>query len=740
MTTPAPAPVSATRSQSTWSFGAFVRHFSLFPPLAVVSLMDDNSTAFPARPAAFGPVLQDAGMNGQLWVGSSFSDDNLPDGDGDGELGCSDIPNWSLKISAAAAAAAGAGAPEARVPAASRPKGPRALKSSDSTPESLVWPSWPLSRPPVDDGTDDYLHQDAVAASRHAFGTAFAAASNDPTGPGGFHHADIQSMQETAEIAGKIVLLSRGGCGFLEKVKWAQRRGAIALIIGDNRKGGPLIQMYARGDTSNVTIPSIFVARTTGQLLAALSQPGSFLADAVDVHGKSAIKVQRTDKAYGKGRVKKIKPVDTHFVTGLSDIKVKGPEHNKLKGSENKSKVAPQTKAAAHPFEADETPGWFTRVFHWHTSEAASALHPVDPPARMASSSHKIPTAEIDKFIIGVQDWRDPDLVPTKKPTPKTQTPKKTPVHETEAAPEVPVREGLWITIAPSNETSSTLDLLLVVFISPVFTLAIVYMFVSVRDRIRDRRWRVPKSVVQRLPVRTYRRVEYSPSPVASPTPSSPRMASSPDVSTPTTPLLAPAGATEAVAEQPAVGSASGGYFGVHEALNSLAQVKMGHEARKKKDRAKKESQWQKYMGRQSECVVCLEEYEDGVSQVMSLPCGHEFHEQCITTWLTGRRRTCPICKGDVLQSLEEGASAGSYESSYTSVSTTLDEQEPASPPPQRGREPAASDELEASTFRLARSIASSLRSGIRGRVDDVEAQNGNGESSRSGNRAEGGM
>jgi hypothetical protein len=36
----------------------------------------------------------------------------------------------------------------------------------------------------------------------------------------------------------------------------------------------------------------------------------------------------------------------------------------------------------------------------------------------------------------------------------------------------------------------------------------------------------------------------------------------------------------------------------------------------------------------------------------MSLPCGHEFHVDCITPWLVTRRRTCPICKGDVVRSL----------------------------------------------------------------------------------------
>jgi hypothetical protein len=41
-------------------------------------------------------------------------------------------------------------------------------------------------------------------------------------------------------------------------------------------------------------------------------------------------------------------------------------------------------------------------------------------------------------------------------------------------------------------------------------------------------------------------------------------------------------------------------------------------------------SEWKKYMGKQVECVVCLEEYVDGVSRVMSLPCGHEFHVDCM--------------------------------------------------------------------------------------------------------------
>jgi hypothetical protein len=73
-------------------------------------------------------------------------------------------------------------------------------------------------------------------------------------------HADIQSLQESAEIAGKVVLLSRGGCGFWKKSNGCNG-GGVALIVGDDTRGGGLVTMYARGDTSNVTIPSLFTSR-----------------------------------------------------------------------------------------------------------------------------------------------------------------------------------------------------------------------------------------------------------------------------------------------------------------------------------------------------------------------------------------------------------------------------------------------------------------------------------------------
>ena len=76
------------------------------------------------------------------------------------------------------------------------------------------------------------------------------------------------------------------------------------------------------------------------------------------------------------------------------------------------------------------------------------------------------------------------------------------------------------------------------------------------------------------------------------------------------------------------------------------------------------------------ECVVCLEEYVDGESKVMSLPCGHEFHAECITPWLVNRRRTCPICKGDVVRSLQKGGSSSDDENTEPGEETADDVQE----------------------------------------------------------------
>ncbi|KAI9289424.1 hypothetical protein BC943DRAFT_73186 [Umbelopsis sp. AD052] len=45
-------------------------------------------------------------------------------------------------------------------------------------------------------------------------------------------------------------------------------------------------------------------------------------------------------------------------------------------------------------------------------------------------------------------------------------------------------------------------------------------------------------------------------------------------------------------------------------------------------------------------CVICLDDFDIG-EKVRRLPCGHEFHCECIDPWLTIKSASCPLCKHD---------------------------------------------------------------------------------------------
>jgi Ring finger domain len=45
-------------------------------------------------------------------------------------------------------------------------------------------------------------------------------------------------------------------------------------------------------------------------------------------------------------------------------------------------------------------------------------------------------------------------------------------------------------------------------------------------------------------------------------------------------------------------------------------------------------------------CSICLGEYEENETLVQ-LPCGHDFHEECITSW-TSNHTKCPLCNFDL--------------------------------------------------------------------------------------------
>lgn len=664
---------------------SFTSPGSLFPPSAIISLTDDNSTFFLARPAAFGPALPKDSLSGPLWIGSGFGDDTM----GKGELGCGDVPGWEEDGSDGFLGAARPDSDTKGTATVEEIPSRRGASRDDKAETS--------KETTADDGTDDHLRPSTSKTYR---------------GPRP-EHADIQLLQEGAEMAGKVALLKRGGCGFLAKVQWAQRRGATAVIVGDNVRGGALIRMYAKGDTSNITIPSVFTSHTTAHLLSSLLPPERILQDTLgDKPNADYAKSEKDiDQDGSKKDYSTTWPTSTNGAIGSTHTlnhgkqgslaSAKGPSQDQAEqsgwlhsflswlGFGDTEDEIPKTGSRRLPGSGDHD---WVEVEDWDDDQAPIKTKPIVPTPTTTLSS--------DGFMIGEQDWRDPDLLPfasstnnPRKPTSRTRAaiqtggnvlPKSGEYASTAIEPErnawwsrwsglskdnpinartkrVMTRsitsitgldlkkvhtssiasashEGLWVTLTPTNVSSSPFfDTLLVLVVSPLVTLTVVYALLLLRSRIRRRRWRAPKSVVERLPVRTYQTISETSS------------SATPHASSPTTPLLqhSPSHSTSS-APRPRPRS---------EAETPATSSSVQHESREREEE-KGESglaAWRRrYGGRQKECVVCLEEYVDGVSQVMSLPCGHEFHADCITPWLVTRRRTCPICKGDVVRSLSQ--------------------------------------------------------------------------------------
>ncbi|KAF2104029.1 hypothetical protein NA57DRAFT_50879 [Rhizodiscina lignyota] len=545
-----PSDAESDHSHSGKSTGLgelFSFHGPLFPPSAIISLTDDNSTFFLARPAAFGPLLPSRGLSGQLWIGSGFAGDAYAR-DGwevyaEGELGCSDVPGWNERF--------GGERGRARL----EDEMNRRYRRSTRSKIKEAWRSWRTKAASPEDEearTPSSIKGDKI----------------------------IQSLQESAEIAGKIVLLSRGGCGFLEKVEWAQRRGGVAVIVGDNVRGGPIITMYARGDNSNVTIPALFTSRTTAHLLSTLVPKGSAFGPLwPETAGETgAIKGRKSKKLFA------------HTIEAVEPSEI--PSRPSRRGFAKSATARRRSRALYNAVAA------WAGISKTKKSQLSRTLSPEvrsDAPNGVDTSFRRYSEDE---------DWYTR-------------------------------HNGLWVTLTPTNMSSNPfLDTLLVLVVSPLVTLTVVYALLLLRSRMQRRRWRAPKSVVERLPVRTYHTLSSSSSTLATPIASSP-----------TTPLLQSEHRPQPRA--PAISEAN-------DFASSSAP--RDHHGPIPSDHEKRESglaEWRRrYGGRQRECVVCLEEYVDGVSRVMSLPCGHEFHAECITPWLTTRRRTCPICKGDVVRSL----------------------------------------------------------------------------------------
>lgn len=587
------------------AFFSFTSPSSLFPPSAIISLTDDNSTFFLARPAAFGSALPSTGLSGALWIGTGFGDEAISGG----ELGCSDVPGWDhgddnisiLGLKTPPGTHAQTTSEESS--SMTQVQHPRKLDSSDA---ESAW---------NDDGTDEHLHNPSSATSPEA-------RNENSVG-----HADIRSIQESAEIKGKVVLLKRGGCGFVEKARWAQRRGGVALIVGDDVRGGVLVRMYARGDTSDVTIPALFTSHTTAHLLSSLLPTGGMIQD-LSPEDFAKLNLIKSGKS-GKGRIQQTSSKQRVRPSHAQKYGESAEEHREQRGwvqslllnlglgdsSSNDENQRPPSSGKLDWTLVENGRDGQTPVQTTSTS-TSTAPRKTYAPAKPDNGRSNLPSSgEYPDDGTTEEDGWLSNILSSKRDSAENVENAVETSPEHERTPGSSRRhDGLWVTLTPTNmSTSPFFDTLLVLVVSPLVTLTVVYALLLLRSRIRRRRWRAPKSIVERLPVRTYHTISDT-SPAATPTASSP---TTPLLQhTPPRPPISPTRPRSVV--EPDVPAAS----------SSLLQPQTASEEERHESGL---AAWRRrYGGRQKECVVCLEEYEDGVSQVMSLPCGHEFHADCM--------------------------------------------------------------------------------------------------------------
>eukprot|EP00127_Corallochytrium_limacisporum_P000053 Clim_evm32s2 gene=Clim_evmTU32s2 len=69
-------------------------------------------------------------------------------------------------------------------------------------------------------------------------------------------------------------------------------------------------------------------------------------------------------------------------------------------------------------------------------------------------------------------------------------------------------------------------------------------------------------------------------------------------------------------------------------------------------------------------CSICLDDFEEE-EQIRMLPCGHEYHVNCVDHWLTTRSATCPICKRDLIATMNNTGTNNSNCTNCNSRGTT---------------------------------------------------------------------
>ncbi len=155
--------------------------------------------------------------------------------------------------------------------------------------------------------------------------------------------ADV--ITNAAALNGKIALIDRGTCFFVDKIWRAQEAGAIAVVMVNNVGGPPIVM---GGDADDIVIPGVMISRADGTVLKSQLATGvTVLLDA----GASVVRPELADQladSSSRGPISptgRLKPDVSAPGTGIRSTGVgTGTEGELMTGT---SMAAPQVTGAA---------------------------------------------------------------------------------------------------------------------------------------------------------------------------------------------------------------------------------------------------------------------------------------------------------------------------------------------------------------------------------------------------------
>lgn len=193
------------------------------------------------------------------------------------------------------------------------------------------------------------------------------------------------------------------------------------------------------------------------------------------------------------------------------------------------------------------------------------------------------------------------------------------------------------IVVTVADLESSVIGTVIFLMLSPLCSLSLIYCFLMLHRRYKKMQERASKKAVAKLPVRIWHR----------PDPENHRQI---------------CGENDILTNNETEFN-EGSSSQEPSALETPAKISL--------ETSNSDEEREKVWTSSAECIICMDDYVDGVSQVMRLPCHHEFHVECITRWLTTRKKTCPICKYDVTlgKRVSDSAATGGASSGSDDVS-----------------------------------------------------------------------